>query len=186
MKRTAKRLFSLLISTCLLLSSCSPHNTMLKTAKLSAGDIDSISYLSNIASVSLTEEEQTFMIRILDKARVTEADPSEEGAGAGKYLGTSTFFKMRLKDGSEDAVYEPEITFGIDPAEDKGYPATMKVAYTFAEIQRQRERGVPQEELVTERTFTFWIDKNAFAQEEYENVVLNANERAHEITGHAF
>lgn len=91
-----------------------------------------------------------------------------------------------MKDGSEDAVYEPEITFGIDPAEDKGYPATMKVVYTFAEIQRQRERGVPQDELVTERTFTFWIDKNAFAQEEYENVVLNANERAHEITGHAF
>lgn len=71
-----KRLFPLLISSCLLLSSCSPHNTMLKTAKLSAGDIDSISYLSNIASVNLTEEEQTFMIRILDKARVTEADPS--------------------------------------------------------------------------------------------------------------
>ena len=53
--------------------------------------------------------------------------------------------------------------------QDKGYPATMKVVYTFAEIQRQRERGVPQDELVTERTFTFWIDKNAFAQEEYEN-----------------
>ena len=82
MKHTAIRLFPLLISACLLLSSCSPHNTMLKTAKLSAGDIDSISYLSNIASVSLTEEEQIFMIRILDKARITEADPSEEGAGA--------------------------------------------------------------------------------------------------------
>ena len=93
MKHTAIRLFPLLISACLLLSSCSPHNTMLKTAKLSAGDIDSISYLSNIASVSLTEEEQIFRIRILDKARVTEADPSEEGAGAGKYLGTSTFLK---------------------------------------------------------------------------------------------
>lgn len=42
------------------------------------------------------------------------------------------------------------------------------------------------DKLVTERTFTFWIDKNAFAQEEYENVVLDANERAHEITGYAF
>lgn len=93
---------------------------------------------------------------------------------------------MRLKDDSNDAVYEPEIIFGIDPAEDKGYPATMTVVYTFAEIQRQREHGIPQDELVTERKFTFWIDKNAFAQEEYENVVIAANERAHEITGHAF
>lgn len=93
MKRTAKHLLSLFVASCLLFTSCSPHNTMLKTAKLSSGDIDSISYLSNIASVSLTDEEQAFMIRILDRARVTEADPSEEGAGAGKYFGTSTFLE---------------------------------------------------------------------------------------------
>lgn len=92
---------------CIILLKKAPiHSVMLKAAKFSPGDIDSISCLSNIASVSLTDEEQAFMIRI--------------------------------------------------------------------------------DELVTERTFTFWIDKNAFAQEEYENVVLDANERAHEITGHAF
>ena len=85
---------------------------------------------------------------------------------------------MRLKDGSEDAVYEPEITFGIDPAEDKGYPATMKVVYTFAEIQRQRERGIPEDELVPERTFGFWIDRNAFDMEDYEKVLQAVNERA--------
>ncbi len=171
-----KRLFPLLISACLLLSSCSPHNTMLKTADIGTKQIDYISYSSELGSVTLTEEEQAFMLHILEKASVVLDDPSNTYPVV--YLGgVSPFFKLHFKK-QENPRFENISEFGIGPLSEQGYPANLTVVYTFAEIQRQRERGIPEDELIPERTFGFWIDRNAFDMEDYEKVLQAANERA--------
>lgn len=171
-----KRLFPLLISACLFLSSCSPNNTMLKTADIGRKQIDYISYSSELGSVTLMEEEQAFMLHILEKASVVLDDPSNTYPVV--YLGgVSPFFKLHFKD-QENPRFENFSEFGIGPLSKQGYPANLTVVYTFAEIQRQRERGIPEDELVPERTFGFWIDRNAFDMEDYEKVLQAVNERA--------
>lgn len=116
------------------------------------------------------------MLHILEKASVVLDDPSNTYPVV--YLGgVSPFFKLHFKD-QENPRFENFSEFGIGPLSKQGYPANLTVVYTFAEIQRQRERGIPEDELVPERTFGFWIDRNAFDMEDYEKVLQAVNERA--------
>lgn len=179
MKKRHFPISALLLSICLLFVSCGPKVTVLKELELKANQVESVSYLANIAPVKLTEEEQSFMLDILENAN---AVPSQDAA-AGKLTGVSPFFKLRLKEQPASFPYERDIKFGIDPLEDKGWPAEVTVIYTPAELERQRKGGIAEENIQAEHTFRFYLDKNAFTAAKYEKLISDANKRIQKTTG---
>ena len=162
----------------LLLTACAAPTTLFDTVGLRAEQVERISYEANIAPVALTEAEMAYLLDILENAPAVPADPTETSP---ELLGTPTAFTIRLKEQSVDFPYERKIGITLSAPTDRGYPATVTVTYTFAEIQRQRESG---EVILSEKkTFGFWIDKSAIDYETYESLVLAVNARAHKNAG---
>lgn len=162
----------------LFLTACAAPTTLFDTVGLRAEQVESISYEANIAPVELTEAETAYLLDILENAPAVPADPAET---APELLGTPTAFTVRLKEQSVDFPYERKIGITLSAPTDRGYPATVIVTYSFAEIQRQRESG--ETNLSEKKTFGFWIGKNEIDLETYENLVLAANDRAHRNAG---